>query len=142
MTRKLSIALLIACVAMQMGGLQAHAATVSKVSGSMAAAAALSPTDPTKVPHYFGPYPNWANSPQVLSDAVVTLSNGGGKGAEAKATVDPKTGAISAVTVTSPGSGYTSAPDVAITAAGVTPTPASATAVISLGALKSIAVNE
>ena len=19
--------------------------------------------DPTKIPHYFGPYPNWANSP-------------------------------------------------------------------------------
>ena len=35
--------------------------------------AALSPTDETKVPHYFGPYPNWANSPQALADAVVTL---------------------------------------------------------------------
>ena len=23
------------------------------------------PTDETKVPHYFGPYPNWANSSQV-----------------------------------------------------------------------------
>ena len=30
-------------------------------------------TDPTKVPHYFGPYPNWANSPQTLADAIVTL---------------------------------------------------------------------
>ena len=37
-----------------------------------AAAAAISPTDETKVPHFFGPYPNWANSPQVLADAVVT----------------------------------------------------------------------
>ncbi len=34
----------------------------------------LSPTDETQVPHYFGPYSNWANSPQVLVDAVVTIS--------------------------------------------------------------------
>ncbi|WP_133980817.1 Ig-like domain repeat protein [Kribbella voronezhensis] len=94
------------------------------------------------MPHYFGPYPNWANSPQVLSDAIVTITNGGGTGAEARATVDPKTGGITAVTVVSPGSGYTSAPDVAVTAAGVTPTPAQATAVISLGVVKSIAVDE
>ena len=33
-----------------------------------------SPTDESKVPHYFGPYPNWANSPQVLADAVVTIA--------------------------------------------------------------------
>lgn len=33
-----------------------------------------SPVDETKVPHYFGPYPNWANSPQVLANAVVTIS--------------------------------------------------------------------
>jgi hypothetical protein len=36
--------------------------------------APVSPTDQTKVPHYFGPYSNWTNSPQVLSDAVVSLS--------------------------------------------------------------------
>ncbi len=41
-----------------------------------AAAAAISPTDETKVPHYFGPYPNWANSPQVLADAIVTIDLG------------------------------------------------------------------
>ena len=35
-----------------------------------------SETDETKVPHYFGPYSNWANSPQVLANAVVTLSLG------------------------------------------------------------------
>ncbi|MBE3073894.1 MAG: hypothetical protein IMZ75_02945, partial [Actinobacteria bacterium] len=38
--------------------------------------APTSPTDETKVPHYFGPYPNWANSPQVLSNAVVAISKG------------------------------------------------------------------
>src|SRR5664279_5167362 len=35
--------------------------------------ASFSATDSSKVPHYFGPYPNWANSPQTLSDAIVTL---------------------------------------------------------------------
>src|SRR6476661_2144771 len=41
-----------------------------------APAAATNATDPTKVPHYFGPYPNWANSPQVLADAVVSIGLG------------------------------------------------------------------
>ena len=89
---------------------------------AQASAAPISAVDESKVPHYFGPFPNWANSPQVLADAIVTISDGGGPGAEATATVDPKTGGINAITVTSPGSGYTTAPDVAITAAGVTPT--------------------
>ena len=78
----------------------------------------------------------------MLANAVVTISKAAAVGAEATATVDPKTGGISAIAVTSPGSGYTTVPDVAITAAGVTPTPASATAVISPGVIKSIAVDE
>ena len=40
---------------------------------AQAAPASFSPVDESKVPHYFGPYPNWANSPQTLSDAVITL---------------------------------------------------------------------
>src|SRR5512134_1027206 len=32
------------------------------------------PVDETKIPHYFGPYPNWANSPFTLQDAVVTIA--------------------------------------------------------------------
>ena len=36
--------------------------------------APTNPTDPTRIPHYFGPYPNWANSPQVLADAIVTIT--------------------------------------------------------------------
>src|SRR6476659_7149858 len=40
------------------------------------AAVPTSATDETKVPHYFGPYPNWANSPQTLADAIVTISVG------------------------------------------------------------------
>lgn len=41
-----------------------------------AAAMPASATDKTKVPHYFGPYPNWANSPQTLADAMVKISVG------------------------------------------------------------------
>ncbi|MEC5182509.1 hypothetical protein RCH07_003887 [Arthrobacter sp. CG_A4] len=40
------------------------------------AAVPSSATDMTKVPHYFGPYPNWANSPQTLADAMVKISIG------------------------------------------------------------------
>ena len=40
------------------------------------AAVPSSTTDTTKVPHYFGPYPNWANSPQTLADAMVKISVG------------------------------------------------------------------
>src|SRR5674476_884758 len=95
---------------------------------SLAAGIPASETDPSLVPHYFGPYPNWANSPQVLSNAVVTFTSGGGTGAAAVATVNPKGGGIDAITVTAPGTGYTSPPDVLIEAAGVTVTPAGATA--------------
>jgi len=121
------------------------AVVVPTPSSGVVRAAAISPTDETKVPHYFGPYPNWANSPQVLADAIVTITaqpGDTGTGAEATATVAPKTGAIDAITVTSPGTGYTLAPDVSITAAGVNPTPASATAEISLGVITSITVDE
>ncbi|MCJ7711622.1 MAG: hypothetical protein MUQ32_12415, partial [Chloroflexi bacterium] len=44
------------------------------------------PTDESKVPHYFGPYPNWANSPLTLPDARVVIT-GNGTGATAEATV-------------------------------------------------------
>lgn len=33
----------------------------------------FSPTDESKVPQYFGLYPNWVNGPQTLADAIVTL---------------------------------------------------------------------
>ena len=74
----------------------------------------ISPTDESKVPHYFGPYPNWANSPFRLPDVTVELTGGGGVGAMAAATVDPITGELTDISVTSPGSGYTSAPAVVI----------------------------
>ncbi len=52
------------------------------------AAVAATPPDPAKVPHYFGPWPNWANSPLTLNNASVTFS-GTGTGATAVAQVDP-----------------------------------------------------
>jgi FtsP/CotA-like multicopper oxidase with cupredoxin domain len=72
-----------------------------------ATAMPMDPTDETKVPHYFGPYPNWANSPLTLPDATVTIT-GNGSGAEAVATVGAN-GAITAITITNPGSGYSNA---------------------------------
>ena len=65
------------------------------------------PTDETKVPHYFGPYPNWANSPFTLPDAQVVIT-GSGTGAAAEATVGAN-GAITGITVTNPGRGYSKA---------------------------------
>ena len=44
---------------------------------SAAPAAPASAVDQTKVPHYFGPYPNWANSPLTLPDATVTIDPAG-----------------------------------------------------------------
>jgi len=72
------------------------------------AAAAAGLTDFEKhVPHYFGPFPNWANSPLTQPDAQVTIT-GDGAGATATATVGAG-GAITAITVTDPGNGYSNA---------------------------------
>jgi FtsP/CotA-like multicopper oxidase with cupredoxin domain len=65
----------------------------------------VGPTDETKVPHYFGPWPNWANSPFTLPNAAITIA-GAGTGAEAVAEVDPQTGGIASIQVISPGSDY------------------------------------
>ena len=78
-------------------------------TGQVVPASALpnSPTDQTKVPHYFGPYPNWALSPLTLADATVTIT-GDGTGAQAVASVGAN-GAITGVIVTNPGQNYTAA---------------------------------
>ncbi len=73
--------------------------------GASAAGLPAGQTDETKVPHYFGPYPNWANSPFTTSKAAVTIS-GTGAGASAVAQVDPTTGGIAAIEVTAPGHDY------------------------------------
>ena len=79
------------------------------------------------MPHYFGPWPNWALSPLTLANAPVTIS-GDGTGAAATATVGGN-GAITAINVTNPGQGYTTA-SVSIGGSG---TGAAATAVIANG---------
>ena len=34
--------------------------------------------DPGGIPHYFGPYPNWANSPMPMGNiSNITVDNGG-----------------------------------------------------------------
>jgi len=71
------------------------------------AAMPAGPTDETKVPHYFGPFPNWANSPFTLPDVAVDIT-GDGTGATATATVGAN-GAVTGFTITNPGSGYTAA---------------------------------
>ena len=68
-------------------------------------------------------YPDFSHdrSYSFAADVTPTIADPG-TGAEATASVDPKTGAISGVTVTSPGAGYAVPPTVEITTAGVTPT--------------------
>jgi len=58
-------------------------------------------------PHYFGPWPNYANSPFTLADVSVSIT-GDGTGAAATAAVGGN-GAITGLAVVSPGSGYTTA---------------------------------
>ncbi|MCA9874914.1 MAG: multicopper oxidase domain-containing protein [Anaerolineales bacterium] len=95
-----------------------------------------SPTDESKVPHYFGPYPNWGNSPYTLPDVVVMIE-GDGAGATAVASVGAN-GAVTDITITNPGSGYTTA-TVSFSGSG-TGAAASAT-VLTSGAVTSITVD-
>src|SRR5512141_1054587 len=67
-------------------------------------ALAATPVPPGNTPHYFGPYPNWANSPLTLPDAKVTIT-GNGSGATAVASVGAG-GVITGMTVTDPGRNY------------------------------------
>ncbi|MBI4935733.1 MAG: Ig-like domain repeat protein [Actinobacteria bacterium] len=129
-----------AAVAIAVSGLPSVLQVVQEGTAEAGVSGPAGPTDESKVPHYFGPYPNWANSPQAIPNAVVTIT-GDGTGAAATATVDPKTGGIASVTVTEPGTGYTTAA-VAITAPGMAPTPAVASATLSTGAITSISVLE
>jgi hypothetical protein len=118
-------------------------ATQAAGRGIVGAAPAL---DPGAVPHYFGPYPNWANSPMPMGHiSNITVDAGGagysaattitiedvyftGSGATATAIVSG--GVITGITVTNPGTSYT-APVVIITDG--TGTGAAATA--SIGGL-------
>ena len=104
-----------------------------------ATSAPTSPTDGTKVPHYFGPWTNWANSPFTLSGADVQITDSTGVGARAVAQVDPTTGGITSIEVTSPGHDYSQA--ATVTVAGSTGNPAIATPTVSTsGSVVALAV--
>ncbi len=110
--------------------------TLFMVKMSQGEALPTGPTDSSAVPHYFGPWPNWALSPLTLPDATVEIV-GDGAGAAATAVVGGN-GAVTGVTITNPGSGYTTA-TVTITGAG---TGATAEAVITnTGAVMAVTVD-
>ena len=114
----------------------AAAALLTMVMGGLPAIqhqAAAATFVPNTVPHYYGPYANYANSALHMADAVIDFQNGGGSGAAAVATVDPTTGAITALNLTSGGSGYSAAPDVVITSPIAGGTNATAEATIGRG---------
>ena len=90
---------------------------------------------PGMTPDYFGSYPNYANSPFPASVSIT----GDGKGATATATVDLATGAITAITLTNPGVGYTFA-NVLIVGGGGTGATASATLNPTTGAVASLSL--
>ena len=113
----------------------ALALALSALSGGASAAAPSSPVDQSKVPHYFGPYPNWANSPLASNKVTVAIS-GDGTGAKADATVGAN-GSITAITVTDPGHGYSNA-TVAVSGSGTG--AAASPHIVSQGSLASIAV--
>ncbi len=64
--------------------------------------------DQTKIPHYFGPFPNWANSPYTFPDVVVDILGANTAPAKATAKVGPN-GVITGITIDDPGNGYKSA---------------------------------
>ncbi len=101
--------------------------------------------DPGGIPHYFGPYANYANSPMPKgSITTISLENGGsgysvnttarisdvyGTGTGANASVNVTAGVVTSITLINAGSGY-SAPIVTITDADALGSGAVATASI------------
>ena len=73
--------------------------------GPPASPAQAAAADPTKNPHYFGPWPNWALSPLTTSKAQLAIL-GVGQGARAEAVIDPVTGGVTQVHILDAGSGY------------------------------------
>jgi hypothetical protein len=131
-----SIVSIMMAISMMMGNTAQSIAKSTDSPSKSGAAMPAKPTDESKVPHYFGPYPNWANSPFTLPDATVAIT-GDGTGAAATATVGAN-GIITGITITNPGSGYTTA-TVGFSGAG---TGASADAVItSTGIVTKITVD-
>ncbi|HPT24549.1 MAG TPA: multicopper oxidase domain-containing protein [Anaerolineaceae bacterium] len=127
---KRSVALVVLLVlSLLAGGVQRPVAAIPT-------ALPASPVDESKVPHYYGPYPNWALSPLTTADVAVEIV-GDGSGATASATVGAN-GALTGIQITNPGRGYTTA-SVNIIGAG---TGALADAVLtSSGAVVAITVD-
>ncbi|CAN7552239.1 multicopper oxidase domain-containing protein [Terrabacter sp. LjRoot27] len=116
---------------MQAGVVPATVAAASPPTG---------PTDSTKVPHYFGPWPNWANSPLTTPTATVSITDGTGSGATAVAQVNPADGSIAAIDLTAPGHDYSASPTVIVNAPA-SGTQATATATVkTTGAVVSASV--
>ena len=112
-------------------------AMVGQIGRSALPAVAAEPVVPSNVPHYFGPWPNWANSPLTTPDIAVEFV-GDGTGAAATATVGGD-GSVTDLTLTDPGSGYTTPPTVTFTGAG---TDAAATATIATsGAVTGVSID-
>jgi len=93
-----------------------------------------------EIPHYFGPYPNWANSPMPVGEpTVVTITDSnttsGATGAIATATIT--NGAVTAISIINGGTNYIS-PIVAITS--LTGTGANATASTTAGVITEITI--
>jgi FtsP/CotA-like multicopper oxidase with cupredoxin domain len=96
------------------------------------------------VPHYFGPFANYANSPQHLAVAIVDIAPPPGydaaapvaglRPAAASAIVDDA-GVVTGFIVTDPGAGYTSAPAIKVSRLGKAPAGTDAVATASVGAV-------
>lgn len=122
------ITALLGATALLLSGLAANTTMALTAPPAAASSAPTSATDETKIPHYFGPTPNWANSPLTMATADVKIA-GAGKGATAIAQVDPSTGGITKIDVASPGHDY--AADTTVTVEGTAGTPATATATVT-----------
>ncbi len=107
---------------------KAAAGRYKKSGASVTAGIAALPAgmDPGGLPHYYGPYPNYANSPMPVSGATITISAPtAGTTATASATV--VNGVVTGLALINGGSGYTSVPTVSITGGGGTGAIATAT---------------
>jgi FtsP/CotA-like multicopper oxidase with cupredoxin domain len=113
-------------------GNDALAVSTSSIASMTRTQAALAAVDTSKVhrtavvdglvsPHYYGPYGNYANSPQHLPTALVAFADpvhtAGWRVAAGTAEVSDL-GVVTGVTLTDAGSGYTAAPTVTISSVG------------------------
>jgi FtsP/CotA-like multicopper oxidase with cupredoxin domain len=105
------------------------------LGGAAVSAVPSSPVDQTTVPHYFGPYPNWANSSLTVPDATVTIT-GDGSGAQAQANIG-RDGSVTGIEVTNPGHGYTTA-SIAVSGSGAG--AAASAHIVSKGTVVALAV--